>query len=109
MTQHDYDASLDSIRALMVGARDLPTLADLLGRPSWMDAGACAGSNTDQWFPERGEDVRPAKALCAVCVVREQCLDFALDLGIKQGVWGGMSERERRKVRRARAVEERAA
>ncbi len=48
------------------------------------------------FFPARGESVRDAKAVCAGCPVRSECLDFALRLKVAHGVWGGLSERERR-------------
>ena len=56
----------------------------------------------------RGASTREAKEVCRGCVVREDCLEFALDNGEKFGIWGGMSERERRRLRRARAIERRA-
>lgn len=68
----------------------------------WTDAAACLGLDPDLFFPERGEDVAPAKAVCAGCPVREDCLDYALDNGERHGIWGGLSERERRRIRRDR-------
>ena len=63
-----------------------------------------AGEMTaDQWFPSRGEDVKPAKGVCLEeCPVRAECLAFALDSVEQHGIWGGASERERRKMRRGR-------
>jgi WhiB family transcriptional regulator, redox-sensing transcriptional regulator len=57
---------------------------------------------------ERGASTREAKEVCRGCVAREDCLEYALDNGEKFGIWGGMSERERRRLRRARAIERRA-
>jgi WhiB family redox-sensing transcriptional regulator len=54
------------------------------------------------FFPARGESVRDAKAVCAVCPVTSQCLEFALQHKVAHGVWGGLSERERRTLRRER-------
>ena len=54
------------------------------------------------FFPARGESTRDAKAVCAVCPVRRDCLEFALRLKVAHGVWGGLSERERRNLRRDR-------
>ena len=54
------------------------------------------------FFPARGESVRDAKAVCARCPVRSECLEFALRLKVAHGVWGGLSERERRTLRRDR-------
>ncbi|MBV8980855.1 MAG: WhiB family transcriptional regulator [Acidimicrobiia bacterium] len=55
------------------------------------------------FFPVRGEEARPAKAICARCLVKDQCLAYALDNGDKFGIWGGLSERERRRLRRSAA------
>lgn len=75
------------------------------GFPNWHRDGACIEfRDTVDFFPERGQDSRPAKAVCAACLVRSECLQYALDERIKDGVWGGTSERERRKLRsKARA------
>lgn len=54
------------------------------------------------FFPERGQSWREAKAVCASCLVRDECLQYALDNGIHFGIWGGTSERERKSRRRAR-------
>jgi WhiB family redox-sensing transcriptional regulator len=71
----------------------------------WMDYANCLGVDPDLFFPERGASASDAKAVCAACQVREQCLAYALDTVQKFGIWGGMSERERRRVRRQRAIE----
>ena len=75
---------------------------------SWQDYANCRGADADLFFPERGASTRKAKAICAACEVRDECLDFALLYGEKFGIWGGMSERERRRVRRERIVARRA-
>jgi WhiB family transcriptional regulator, redox-sensing transcriptional regulator len=69
----------------------------------WQDLAECAkpGGVVD-FFPARGESVRDAKEVCARCAVRSECLDFALRLKVAHGVWGGLSERERRTLRRSR-------
>jgi WhiB family redox-sensing transcriptional regulator len=74
----------------------------------WQSRANCMGVDPDLFFPERGASTREAKEVCRGCVVRQDCLDFALDNGEKFGIWGGMSERERRRLRRARAIERRA-
>jgi len=70
---------------------------------SWQDYANCVGVNPDLMFPERGASTSEAKAICAGCVVREECLEYALAASIKHGIWGGKSERERRRIRIARA------
>jgi WhiB family transcriptional regulator, redox-sensing transcriptional regulator len=75
---------------------------------SWQDYANCLGVDPDLFFPERGASTREAKEVCRGCVVREDCLEYALDNGEKFGIWGGLSERERRRIRRARAQARRA-
>ena len=65
-------------------------------RPAWHDLARCAETDPEMFFPEKGESVRPAKRVCAGCEVRAECLQDALDRGERFGVWGGLSERERR-------------
>ena len=65
-------------------------------RPAWHDLARCAETDPEIFFPEKGESVRPAKRVCAGCEVRAECLQDALDRGERFGVWGGLSERERR-------------
>lgn len=72
---------------------------------SWQEFANCLGVDPDLFFPERGASTREAKEVCRGCVVRPDCLEFALANGEKFGIWGGMSERERRRIRRRRALE----
>lgn len=72
--------------------------------PAWRHDGACNGVVDDRFFPERGQSTRPAKDICAGCKVRETCLEYALENGEKFGIWGGTSERERRRIRRQRKL-----
>ncbi|MEY2476795.1 MAG: WhiB family transcriptional regulator, redox-sensing transcriptional regulator [Actinomycetota bacterium] len=83
---------------------DLLHLLNREERPSWQDQANCMGVDPDLFFPERGASTREAKEVCRGCVVREDCLEYALANGEKFGIWGGMSERERRRIRRARAL-----
>ena len=71
---------------------------------SWQDFANCLGVDPDLFFPERGASTKEAKEVCRGCVVREDCLEYALANGEKFGIWGGMSERERRRIRRQRAL-----
>lgn len=68
---------------------------------SWRVHAACIGQG-DLFFIERGETARPAKAICATCPVISECLEYALNNGIKEGIWGGLAERERRAIKRRR-------
>lgn len=78
-------------------------LAVALRRPSWHHQGACRGPENRgvEWFPQRGEDPEPARAVCSGCPVRERCLEHALEAR-EVGVWGGTTDRERTALRRAR-------
>lgn len=63
--------------------------------------GACAGQRPEAFFPERGESIEDARVFCRVCPVQRECLEYALRNGEKHGIWGGKSERERRRLRRS--------
>lgn len=65
----------------------------------WLDQAACRGLDPALFHPQRGEPTEPAKRVCASCPVRQECLDWALEANEKHGVWGGMSERQRRQLR----------
>jgi WhiB family redox-sensing transcriptional regulator len=71
-------------------------------RPGWQAAGNCVGVDPDLFFPGQGDPTGAAKQVCAGCTVREACLEYALDNCERFGVWGGLSERERRRIRRTR-------
>jgi len=76
---------------------------------SWQARANCMGVDPDLFFPERGSSTREAKEVCRGCVVREDCLEFAIANSEKFGIWGGMSERERRRIRRQRVLQQREA
>jgi WhiB family redox-sensing transcriptional regulator len=78
--------------------------SDVESEESWQLYANCLGVDPDLFFPERGASTKEAKAVCRACVVREDCLEYALDNSEKFGIWGGLSERERRRLRRARAL-----
>ena len=69
----------------------------------WQDEANCLGVDPDLFFPERGASTREAKEVCRGCTVRLACLEYALVNGDMFGIWGGLSERERRRLRRQRA------
>jgi WhiB family transcriptional regulator, redox-sensing transcriptional regulator len=76
-------------------------LAGLLaaGDESWRLEGLCAETDPEAFFPEKGGSTRDAKRVCAGCPVRMECLEYALGNDERFGIWGGLSERERRRVR----------
>lgn len=69
---------------------------------SWRQHGACRGVDPDIFYPVSDEEAEPAKAICATCSVREPCLEYALANRERDGVWGGATERERRRMIRQR-------
>ncbi len=70
---------------------------------SWQTDSLCAQTDPEAFFPEKGGSTRDAKRICTSCEVRTQCLEYALDNDERFGIWGGLSERERRKLKK-RAV-----
>jgi len=79
---------------------------------TWQDRAACRGPQAVVFFPppsferkaDRQERELRAKAICSECSARVECLEYALANGEKFGIWGGLSERERRRIRRQRAL-----
>jgi WhiB family redox-sensing transcriptional regulator len=78
-----------------------------LERPDWQAFAACrtADVDLDAFFPGRGDRTDEARAICATCTVRDECLEYAMENGIQHGIWGGKSERERRKMRRQQRID----
>ncbi|MWV50564.1 WhiB family transcriptional regulator [Rathayibacter sp. VKM Ac-2803] len=70
------------------------------GALSWQVDSLCAQTDPEAFFPEKGGSTRDAKKICTSCEVRAQCLEYALENDERFGIWGGLSERERRKLRR---------
>jgi WhiB family transcriptional regulator, redox-sensing transcriptional regulator len=96
--------------ALDAGGGDpRPLLAILSGEDSiasdlgWQDQALCAEADPEIFHPEKGGSTREAKRVCRSCDVRAECLEYALDNDERFGIWGGMSERERRRLKRSAA------
>jgi WhiB family transcriptional regulator, redox-sensing transcriptional regulator len=68
----------------------------------WMDRALCAETDPEAFFPEKGGSTRDAKLVCRSCEVRAECLEYALANDERFGIWGGLSERERRRLRAQR-------
>lgn len=68
----------------------------------WRASALCSQTDPEAFFPEKGESTRQAKKICHGCEVREPCLEAALARDERFGIWGGLSERERRRLRRLR-------
>lgn len=76
-------------------------------RPTWHADAACKEHPELTWFPERGQDSRPAIAVCTGCLVRYQCAEYALADPTLGGIFGGLTERARRRIRQATHEHER--
>ncbi len=70
------------------------------GQLAWQADALCAQTDPEAFFPEKGGSTRDAKKVCGVCPVKQQCLEYALANDERFGIWGGMSERERRRLRK---------
>jgi WhiB family redox-sensing transcriptional regulator len=81
----------------------LSAYADLdaeLAELAWQDRALCAQTDPEAFFPEKGGSTREAKRVCTGCEVRGECLEYALAHDERFGIWGGLSERERRRLKR---------
>jgi WhiB family transcriptional regulator, redox-sensing transcriptional regulator len=73
---------------------------EIVEEPDWQERALCAQTDPEAFFPEKGGSTREAKRICSGCEVRAECLDYALAHDERFGIWGGLSERERRRLRR---------
>ena len=67
---------------------------------AWQSRALCAQTDPEAFFPEKGGSTREAKRVCLSCDVRVECLEYALAQDERFGIWGGLSERERRRLKR---------
>ena len=70
---------------------------------AWQSDAICAQTDPEAFFPEKGGSTREAKRVCLSCDVRSECLEYALAHDERFGIWGGLSERERRRLKRRTA------
>jgi WhiB family transcriptional regulator, redox-sensing transcriptional regulator len=89
---------VDPVRLGVPGVRQPDQLAD--NPLAWQSDSLCAQTDPEAFFPEKGGSTRDAKKICASCEVRVHCLEYALENDERFGIWGGLSERERRKLRK---------
>lgn len=66
----------------------------------WAEKAVCSQTDPEAFYPEKGGSTKEAKKVCLGCPVREKCLQYALDHDERFGIWGGLSERERRRLKR---------
>jgi len=67
----------------------------------WQERALCSQTDPEAFFPEKGGSTREAKRICTGCEVRDECLEYALAHDERFGIWGGLSERERRRLKRS--------
>ena len=70
---------------------------------AWQERALCAQTDPEAFFPEKGGSTREAKRICVGCEVKAECLAYALAHDERFGIWGGLSERERRRLKRRTA------
>ena len=92
-------------RPTRTGAIDADALARLMARvleepEPWQAQALCAQTDPEAFFPEKGGSTREAKRICTGCEVRSERLEYALEHDERFGIWGGLSERERRKLKK---------
>lgn len=69
--------------------------------PAWTEQALCAQVDPEIFFPKKGAAVSTGKSICGRCPVSAECFDYSIELGETFGIWGGASENDRRKLRRA--------
>ena len=85
-----------------MGRRVVTNMKLIEKTPKWFPYAACRDLDADIFFPGPGGDTDKAKEICFQCPVRRACLEYAIRNNEIHGVWGGKSERQRRKIRQAR-------
>lgn len=93
------DWFVDPVRLGVPGVRQ-PRVDEEENPLAWQSDSLCAQTDPEAFFPEKGGSTRDAKKICSTCEVRTQCLEYALENDERFGIWGGLSERERRKLRK---------
>ena len=73
-----------------------------MAKVDWIDDALCAQVDSEIFYPQKGASAAGAKKICGLCPVREECLEDALATGDQWGIRGGVSERNRAKILRAR-------
>ncbi len=91
---------VDPVRLGVPGVRPVDGMPIDDNPLAWQSDSLCAQTDPEAFFPEKGGSTRDAKKICTSCEVRTQCLEYALQNDERFGIWGGLSERERRKLRK---------
>lgn len=98
MSYNEYGTPILTGRPVGRGTRSVGLdLSELVDEP-WMGEAVCAQTDPEEFFPEHGGSTKVAKSICRGCPVITECLEYAMAHNERHGVWGGMSERERRQL-----------
>ncbi|TYC98966.1 WhiB family transcriptional regulator [Arthrobacter echini] len=98
---HDLVQAAPVDQPVRIGLPLAPGSVDDEGELSWQADALCAQTDPEAFFPEKGGSTRDAKKVCGSCIVKSECLEYALEKDERFGIWGGMSERERRRLRKS--------
>lgn len=113
VSQHSLNGDLELSYEEVMGILSKPRLEDvelsrvqrgLSSGAHWTEYSLCKETDPEAFFPEKGGETKSAKKVCSRCIARVACLDYALEAKERFGVWGGLSERERRKMLVSKAV-----
>lgn len=96
--EENQDAETERLAIIALTA--LPSESEPDDPEAWKELALCAETDPEIFFPEKGGSTREAKAICQGCEVRDACLEYALTWEERFGIWGGLSERERRRLKR---------
>lgn len=101
MSAVPHDNSLESDNGLVFLPLSVLNEIPALGAPDedWTKRALCPQTDPEAFYPERGGSTREAKKICLGCEVQKECLDWALANDERFGIWGGLSERERRRLK----------
>jgi WhiB family redox-sensing transcriptional regulator len=89
-------------QAMMMGIFDLGYEKYAGEELHWQEFALCAQTDPDIFFPEKGGSTAPATSVCSACAVQSECLEYAISHDIRHGIWGGMSDNDRRRISRER-------
>ncbi len=100
--QTPHDLTAEEAQEFMVGVFNLGYGTASGEELAWQDLALCAETDPDIFFPEKGGSTTPATSVCAQCMVQAECLEYAISHDIRHGIWGGMSDNDRRRISRER-------
>ena len=95
---------MPAIRQVVPQYSGTPSLADILDLPDWTRDALCAQVGGDEWFPDKGQAATEARRICHRCPAMVECREWAIERHEPEGIWGGLSPRQRMRVRLDRAA-----